>query len=166
MRDLVLWPGIELGLPALRLWSLSHWTTREAPSFFTFWWSFFIVPRHHLFCLDPETLSSHSLPSNVPFLANFISPPGGKCDSAVVIHSAMAPWKPLLLKQYRSSHPRSILMRFTRLRLQHHSWCCVVHCAACESWLLMTLSEVVPELRWWWPQMHVLLSEWVRKPWV
>ena len=31
MWDLVPWPGIELGSPALGKWSLSHWTTREVP---------------------------------------------------------------------------------------------------------------------------------------
>ena len=31
MWDLVLWPGIELGLPALGVWSLRHWITREVP---------------------------------------------------------------------------------------------------------------------------------------
>ena len=31
MWDLVLWPGIELGPPALRAWSPSHWTTMEVP---------------------------------------------------------------------------------------------------------------------------------------
>ena len=30
--DLVPWPGIEPGPPALGVWSLSHWTTREIPS--------------------------------------------------------------------------------------------------------------------------------------
>ena len=29
--DLVLWPGIKPGTPALEAWSLSHWTTREVP---------------------------------------------------------------------------------------------------------------------------------------
>ena len=29
--DLVSWPGIKPGLPALELWNLSHWTTREVP---------------------------------------------------------------------------------------------------------------------------------------
>ena len=31
MRDLVPWPGIESGPPALGAQSLSHWTTREVP---------------------------------------------------------------------------------------------------------------------------------------
>ena len=31
MWDLVPWPGIEPGSPALGVWSLSHWTTREVP---------------------------------------------------------------------------------------------------------------------------------------
>ena len=31
MWDLVLWPGIEPGPPALGVWSLSHWITREVP---------------------------------------------------------------------------------------------------------------------------------------
>ena len=29
--DLVPWPGLEPGFPALGAWSLSHWTTREVP---------------------------------------------------------------------------------------------------------------------------------------
>ena len=31
MWDLVPWPGTEPGAPALEVWSLSHWTTREVP---------------------------------------------------------------------------------------------------------------------------------------
>ena len=31
IRDLVPWPGIEPGPPALGAWSLNHWTTREVP---------------------------------------------------------------------------------------------------------------------------------------
>jgi len=33
MQDLVPWPGIKLRLPALGMWSLSHWTTREVTYF-------------------------------------------------------------------------------------------------------------------------------------
>ena len=32
MWGLVPWPGIELRLPTLGVWSLSHWTTREVPN--------------------------------------------------------------------------------------------------------------------------------------
>ena len=32
MWDLVPWPGIEPGSPALGVWSLSHWITREVPA--------------------------------------------------------------------------------------------------------------------------------------
>jgi len=32
--DLLLWPGMEPRLPALGVWSLSHWTTREVPALF------------------------------------------------------------------------------------------------------------------------------------
>ena len=32
MWDLVPWPGIKLGTPALGAWSLSHWTSREVPA--------------------------------------------------------------------------------------------------------------------------------------
>ena len=35
MQDLVPWLGIELGPLALRVWSLSHWATREALCHFT-----------------------------------------------------------------------------------------------------------------------------------
>ena len=34
MWDQVLWQGIEPGPPALGVWSLSHWTTREVPAHF------------------------------------------------------------------------------------------------------------------------------------
>ena len=33
-RNLVPWPGIKPSAPALWVWSLSHWTTREVPGFF------------------------------------------------------------------------------------------------------------------------------------
>ena len=33
-RNLVPRPGIKPSAPALRVWSLSHWTTREVPGFF------------------------------------------------------------------------------------------------------------------------------------
>ena len=32
MKALVSWPGIKLGSPALGVWSLSHWTSREVSS--------------------------------------------------------------------------------------------------------------------------------------
>ena len=31
--DLVPWPGIDLGHPALGAWTLSHWTSREVPQY-------------------------------------------------------------------------------------------------------------------------------------
>ena len=34
MQDLVSWPGIKPGIPALGTQSLGHWTTREVPSSF------------------------------------------------------------------------------------------------------------------------------------
>ena len=36
MWDLIPWPGVEPGPPALGMQSLSHWTTREALDFFFF----------------------------------------------------------------------------------------------------------------------------------
>ena len=36
MWDLVPWPGIKPGPPALQAWSLSHWTTREVPKMYSF----------------------------------------------------------------------------------------------------------------------------------
>ena len=33
MQDIVPWAGIEPSPPALQVWSLSHWTTREFPCF-------------------------------------------------------------------------------------------------------------------------------------
>ena len=38
MRNLVPWPGITPGPPALGTWSLSHWTTRKSP----LWGAWFI----------------------------------------------------------------------------------------------------------------------------
>ena len=43
MWDLVSWPGIEPGFPALGAWNLSHWTTRE-------------VPKRKLFYFEKTTL--------------------------------------------------------------------------------------------------------------
>ena len=34
MWDLVPWPGIEPGFPALTARNLSHWTTREVPTMY------------------------------------------------------------------------------------------------------------------------------------
>ena len=34
MGNLVPWPGVEPGPPALGAWSLSHWTTREVPRWY------------------------------------------------------------------------------------------------------------------------------------
>ena len=45
MWDLVPWPGIKPGPPALGAWSLSHWTTREVPAFFLL-----NLPLCHLVC--------------------------------------------------------------------------------------------------------------------
>ena len=41
--DLVPWPGIEPGPPALGAWSLSHWTTSEVPIYY------FFFPFHYHF---------------------------------------------------------------------------------------------------------------------
>ena len=38
MWALVPWPGIEPGPPALGVWDLSHWTTREVPQLSSFQW--------------------------------------------------------------------------------------------------------------------------------
>ena len=43
MWDLVPWPGIEAGPPALGAWSLSPWTTREV-TFSLLWFSTFSLP--------------------------------------------------------------------------------------------------------------------------
>ena len=47
--DLVSWPGIEHGPPALGAWSLSHWTTREVPLVRSLVTSFLV----RAFCLHP-----------------------------------------------------------------------------------------------------------------
>ena len=33
MQDLVPWPGIKPMPPALEVWSLNHWTSREIPMY-------------------------------------------------------------------------------------------------------------------------------------
>ena len=45
IQDLVPWPGIEPGPPAMGPWSLNHWTTREVPlfTFFFFFFNLFII---------------------------------------------------------------------------------------------------------------------------
>ena len=70
MRDLVPWPWIEPGPPALGAWSLNHWTTREVPShhFLTFLTSHPFHPGiivasniHNLqdTCEQPEEILGH-----------------------------------------------------------------------------------------------------------
>ena len=39
MWDLVPWPRIKPGSPALDAWSLGHWTTREVLKHFSLWWN-------------------------------------------------------------------------------------------------------------------------------
>ena len=51
--DLIPWPGIEPGPPALGAQSLSHWTTREVPStgllnLFICYWNFLLLQTHRL----------------------------------------------------------------------------------------------------------------------
>ena len=41
MQDLVPWPGVEPGLPALTMQSLDHWITREIPMELTFFFFLF-----------------------------------------------------------------------------------------------------------------------------
>ena len=51
MRDLVPWPGIKPGPPALGAQSLSHWATREVPRsylFIYFWLCWVFVDAHGL----------------------------------------------------------------------------------------------------------------------
>ena len=43
MWDLISWPGIKPRPPALRAWSLSHWTTEEIPA-----WCFIVGKQFHL----------------------------------------------------------------------------------------------------------------------
>ena len=59
MWDLVPWPGIEPGPPALGAWSLSHWTTREVPPKFTFTHTLSLIHR-----ILNRVLEEHSFPSN------------------------------------------------------------------------------------------------------
>ena len=58
MWDLVLWPGIELGLPALGGWSLHHWTTREVTLYLC--WFPFSVAETFFFELVISWLSAHN----------------------------------------------------------------------------------------------------------
>ena len=59
MWNLVPWPGMESGPPALGAWSLYHWTTREGPSHFV--WRLAYISL--LLCLSNLPTSPHlSLP--------------------------------------------------------------------------------------------------------
>ena len=51
IQDLVLWPGIEPGPPALRLWSLSHWATKEVPQMVYFCKFYLHLKISHLLLL-------------------------------------------------------------------------------------------------------------------
>ena len=57
MRDLVPQPGFEAGPPALRAWSLSHWTTSEVPRFsFKYMFGVQLLSHCPTFC-DPMNRS-------------------------------------------------------------------------------------------------------------
>ena len=71
--NLVSWPGIEPGPPALGAWSLNHWTTREAP-----WKSF-----------NMYMLFSNSLSSRVFFII-FSSTFG--CAGSSLQHMVFSSW--------------------------------------------------------------------------
>ena len=66
MQDLVPWPGIEPGPPALGAWSLSPWTTKEVPLPSSFWTLYF-----HLFWdiyfTSGENLLLYSSVHTLPF---------------------------------------------------------------------------------------------------
>ena len=53
MWDLVPWPGIEPGPPALEVQSLSHWATREVP-----WWGIVIIDHFLIISLDQGNKAS------------------------------------------------------------------------------------------------------------
>ena len=83
--DLVPWPGIEPGPPALRAQSLSHWTSKEVPNSWCFLVSTLFLcvsvsswplctilnapaqPRHQAPSTPQRTLSCPVIPSLVPF---------------------------------------------------------------------------------------------------
>ena len=55
MWDLVAWPGIKPGPPALGAWRLSHWNTREGPP------NMFLEEIHQII------LSDHATPPSIPW---------------------------------------------------------------------------------------------------
>ena len=54
--SLVPWPGIKPGLPALGVWSLSHWTAREAPSPLLRWENWGSERPNHLAKVPPPLM--------------------------------------------------------------------------------------------------------------
>ena len=61
MWNLVPWPGMKPGPPALRVWSVSHWTTREVPKveFYIYYAALFFFCLTFFFCLEGLFTSAH-----------------------------------------------------------------------------------------------------------
>ena len=74
IRDLVPWPGIKPGPPALGAWSLNHWTTKEVPQTLCFSRIMWLGPSHRMVSCCQTTwldLRSNSWPySQVPLARN------------------------------------------------------------------------------------------------
>ena len=75
MWDLVLWPGIESGPPALGMWSLSRWTIREVPIVHWFLFSYSSLFKRALTALlkyNSRTTQVTCLKSTVQCFHKFI----------------------------------------------------------------------------------------------
>ena len=72
MWDLVPWPGIEPGSPALGAQSLSHWTTREVPGLLSFFFRLRRFSASVTSQCDLETLMNMNHSSSVCHLPQIV----------------------------------------------------------------------------------------------
>ena len=119
--DLVPWLGIKPRLPALGMWSLSHWTTREVPRmgvFTVLLWYVFVTSLPWPFCHECPLYQAGSalLPDS-----SWLSPPPGSTPALGVpflgapagcsLPASFPPPTPQLpeLRSYWNSQPRLML---------------------------------------------------------
>ena len=125
MWDLVPWPGIKpIKNPALRAWSLCHWTTREVPGSQCYNPSSAYLWFHLCISFSPQPPLKVPGETPVPFFLAC-----GPKSSSLELNAYLHFWELLPLTEYKPSHlpPASVLKQYWHYRM----WCNLVLLVLC-----------------------------------